>query len=53
MTTQRKSCRRIIRDDLLLSLQDKSTPVRKVRAVSPVPPDPQTTPLLDVTEILP
>ena len=41
------------RDDLLLSLQEKTTAVRKVRAVSPVPPDPQTTPLLDVTEILP
>jgi copper chaperone CopZ len=41
------------RDDLLLTLQERPATVRKVRAISAVPPDPQTTPLLDVTEVLP
>lgn len=40
-------------DHVILALQEKAGTVRKVIAVSPVPPDPQTTPVLEVTEIVP
>jgi copper chaperone CopZ len=40
-------------DHILLALQDKSGAVLTLKAISPVPPDPQTTPLLDVTAIVP
>lgn len=40
-------------DHVILTLQEKPGTVRKVVATSPVPPDPQTVPVLDVSEILP
>lgn len=40
-------------DHVILSLQEKPAAVRKITAMSPVPPDPQTTPVLDVIEIVP
>lgn len=39
-------------DHVVLGLQEKPAAVRRVHATSAVPPDPQTTPLLDVTEIV-
>jgi copper chaperone CopZ len=40
-------------DHVILGLQEKPVKVRKVYAMSPAPPDPQTVPVLDVTEIVP
>jgi copper chaperone CopZ len=40
-------------DHVILGLQEKPATVRKVHATSAVPPDPQTVPVLDVTEIVP
>jgi len=40
-------------DHVILGLQEKPVVVRKVHATSAVPPDPQTVPVLDVTEIVP